>query len=321
MAIKNKLMIRLFIDVQELKRLSKLSTYSIKDLEKLSGIKAHTLRMWEQRYGILNPQRTESNIRYYSNDDLRKLLNINILNNNGFKISKIVKLKDEEINQKVLELSQIKTDVDVQIGSLLLAMIEIDEMRFEQVVTSSIVQMGFENTILKIVFPFLKKIGVMWQTGSINPAQEHFISNLIRQKIIVAIDRLPYPSSKLAPRYLFFLPDGELHELSLLLYNYMAKARGAHTIYLGQSVPLDDLQKVYKLRKPQFVVSVFTFSFQIETEDYIKQLAKELSESTILLSGFQLMEYNKKTPSNIKIFKDPEDFAKMVEEHIKASVS
>jgi DNA-binding transcriptional MerR regulator len=314
-------MIRLFIDVQELKRLSKLSTYSIKDLEKLSGIKAHTLRMWEQRYGILNPQRTESNIRYYSNDDLRKLLNINILNNNGFKISKIVKLKDEEINQKVLELSQIKTDVDVQIGSLLLAMIEIDEMRFEQVVTSSIVQMGFENTILKIVFPFLKKIGVMWQTGSINPAQEHFISNLIRQKIIVAIDRLPYPSSKLAPRYLFFLPDGELHELSLLLYNYMAKARGAHTIYLGQSVPLDDLQKVYKLRKPQFVVSVFTFSFQIETEDYIKQLAKELSESTILLSGFQLMEYNKKTPSNIKIFKDPEDFAKMVEEHIKASVS
>jgi DNA-binding transcriptional MerR regulator len=301
--------------------LSKLSTYSIKDLEKLSGIKAHTLRMWEQRYGILNPQRTESNIRYYSNDDLRKLLNINILNNNGFKISKIVKLKDEEINQKVLELSQIKTDVDVQIGSLLLAMIEIDEMRFEQVVTSSIVQMGFENTILKIVFPFLKKIGVMWQTGSINPAQEHFISNLIRQKIIVAIDRLPYPSSKLAPRYLFFLPDGELHELSLLLYNYMAKARGAHTIYLGQSVPLDDLQKVYKLRKPQFVVSVFTFSFQIETEDYIKQLAKELSESTILLSGFQLMEYNKKTPSNIKIFKDPEDFAKMVEEHIKASVS
>jgi DNA-binding transcriptional MerR regulator len=314
-------MIRLFINVQELKRLSKLSTYSIKDLEKLSGIKAHTLRMWEQRYGILNPQRTESNIRYYSNDDLRKLLNINILNNNGFKISKIVKLKDEEINQKVLELSQIKTDVDVQIGSLLLAMIEIDEMRFEQVVTSSIVQMGFENTILKIVFPFLKKIGVMWQTGSINPAQEHFISNLIRQKIIVAIDRLPYPSSKLAPRYLFFLPDGELHELSLLLYNYMAKARGAHTIYLGQSVPLDDLQKVYKLRKPQFVVSVFTFSFQIETEDYIKQLAKELSESTILLSGFQLMEYNKKTPSNIKIFKDPEDFAKMVEEHIKASVS
>jgi DNA-binding transcriptional MerR regulator len=314
-------MIRLFINVQELKPLSKLSTYSIKDLEKLSGIKAHTLRIWEQRYGILNPQRTESNIRYYSNDDLRKLLNINILNNNGFKISKIVKLKDEEINQKVLELSQIKTDVDVQIGSLLLAMIEIDEMRFEQVVTSSIVQMGFENTILKIVFPFLKKIGVMWQTGSINPAQEHFISNLIRQKIIVAIDRLPYPSSKLAPRYLFFLPDGELHELSLLLYNYMAKARGAHTIYLGQSVPLDDLQKVYKLRKPQFVVSVFTFSFQIETEDYIKQLAKELSESTILLSGFQLMEYNKKTPSNIKIFKDPEDFAKMVEEHIKASVS
>jgi DNA-binding transcriptional MerR regulator len=313
-------MIKLFLNPQELKRLSQKSTYSIKDLEKLSGIKAHTLRMWEQRYGILKPKRTESNIRYYSNEDLKKLLNINILNNNGFKISKIVKLKDEEINQKVLELSQIKTDVDVQIGSLILSMIEIDEMRFEQVITTSIVQMGFENTILKIVFPFLKKIGVMWQTGSINPAQEHFISNLIRQKIIVAIDRLPYPTSKLAPRYLFFLPDGELHELSLLLYNYMAKARGAHTIYLGQSVPLEDLIKVYKLRKPQYVVSVFTFSFQIETEEYIKQLAKELSESTIFLSGFQLMEYNKKTPPNIKIFKHPEDFAKLVEEHVKASV-
>lgn len=314
-------MIKLFIDARELKRLSNLSTYSIKDLEKLSGIKAHTLRIWEQRYGVLKPQRTESNIRYYSNEDLKKLLNINILNNSGLKISKIIKLSDNEIAKKVIELSQVNTAIDAQIDALMLAMIEMDEMRFEQVVTSSMVQNGFENTISKIVFPFLKKIGVMWQTGAVNPAQEHFISNLIRQKVIVGIDRLPYPTSKTAPRYMFFLPEGELHELSLLLYCYMAKARGAHAVYLGQSVPLDDIQKVYNVRKPQFVVSVFTFSFQIETEEYIKQLSKVLSESTVLLSGFQLMEYTKKLPSNIKIFKEPEDFAKMVEDQIKASIA
>lgn len=314
-------MIKLFVDKRELKRLSSLSTYSIKDLEKLSGIKAHTLRIWEQRYGVLKPQRTESNIRYYSNEDLKKILNINILNNHGIKISKIVKLSDKEISQKVIELSQVNTAIDTQIDALMLAMIELDELRFEQVVTSSIVQNGFENTISKIIFPFLKKIGVMWQTGAVNPAQEHFISNLIRQKVIVGIDRLPYPTSKTAPRYMFFLPEGELHELSLLLYCYMAKARGAHTIYLGQSVPLDDIQKVFNVRKPQFIVSVFTFSFQIETEEYIKQLSKVLSESTILLSGFQLMEYKKKLPSNIKIFKEPEDFAKLVEDHIKATIA
>ncbi|GIV28059.1 MAG: MerR family transcriptional regulator [Bacteroidia bacterium] len=314
-------MIKLFVDKREFKRLSSLSTYSIKDLEKLSGIKAHTLRIWEQRYGVLKPQRTESNIRYYSNEDLKKILNINILNNHGIKISKIVKLSDKEISQKVIELSQVNTAIDTQIDALMLAMIELDELRFEQVVTSSIVQNGFENTISKIIFPFLKKIGVMWQTGAVNPAQEHFISNLIRQKVIVGIDRLPYPTSKTAPRYMFFLPEGELHELSLLLYCYMAKARGAHTIYLGQSVPLDDIQKVFNVRKPQFIVSVFTFSFQIETEEYIKQLSKVLSESTILLSGFQLMEYKKKLPSNIKIFKEPEDFAKLVEDHIKATIA
>lgn len=314
-------MIKLFINTQELKRLSNLSTYSIKDLEKLSGIKAHTLRVWEQRYGVLNPKRSESNIRYYSNEDLKKLLNINILNNSGIKISKIVKLSDKEISQKVIELSQINTTVNAQIDSLMLAMIEIDEMRFEQVVTSSIVQVGFENTISKIIFPFLKKIGVMWQVGAVNPAQEHFITNLIRQKIIVGIDRLPYPTSKTAPRYMFFLPEGELHELSLLLYCYMAKARGAHVIYLGQSVPLDDIQKVFNVRKPHFVVSVFTFSFQIEMEEYIKQISKVLSEATILLSGFQLMEYTKKLPSNIKVFKEPEDFVKIVEDQIKASIA
>ncbi len=314
-------MIKLFINAHELKRLSNLSTYSIKDLEKLSGIKAHTLRVWEQRYGVLKPQRTESNIRYYSNEDLKKLLNINILNNSGLKISKIIKLSDKEISQKVIELSQVNTAINAQVDALMLAMIEMDELRFEQVVTSSIVQIGFENTISKIVFPFLKKIGVMWQTGAVNPAQEHFISNLIRQKVIVGIDRLPYPSSKIAPRYMFFLPEGELHELSLLLYCYMAKARGAHTIYLGQSVPLDDIQKVYNVRKPQFIVSVFTFSFQIETEEYIKQLSKVLSESTVLLSGFQLMEYKKKLPPNIRIFKEPEDFAKLVEDQIKASIA
>jgi DNA-binding transcriptional MerR regulator len=200
--------------------------YAIKDLERLSGIKAHTLRIWEQRYGILKPERTDTNIRYYTGEDLKRILNISLLNNNGFKISKIAKLPDEEIIKQVQSILNNYTKENDQIDNLVLCMLEMNEPKFEKIVSNCIIHFGFESTIEKIIFPFMRQIGNMWLMGTINPAQEHFISHLVRQKIIVGIDGL-FPEPLANPKtFLLYLPTNELHELGLLYCNFLVKAKG-----------------------------------------------------------------------------------------------
>ena len=197
--------------------------YSIKDLEKLTGIKAHTIRMWEKRYKFLMPERTLTNIRFYSDQDLRSFLNISILNRNGYKISRIVKMKSTEINKKILEITENVHDFDNQVESLIVAMSELDEMKFDKILTTSIIKLGLENTVTQIIYPFFEKIGVLWQIGTINPGQEHFVSNLIRQKLIIAIDGQYDTLAADAKLFLLFLPDGEYHEIGLLYSHYLIK--------------------------------------------------------------------------------------------------
>ena len=187
-------------------RYSAVSTYSIKDLEQLSGIKAHTLRIWEQRYQFIIPKRTETNIRYYDSDDLKLVLNIALLKDNGYKISKIATLGREQMREKVLQLTEKNLRYPDQINALLLAMIDLNEDHFEKIIASNILKLGFESTIINVVYPFLSKTGVLWQTGAINPAQEHFVANLIRQKIVVAIDGLYVSSDEYTSKYLLYLP-------------------------------------------------------------------------------------------------------------------
>ena len=215
-----------------------MAKYSIKDLEHLSGIKAHTLRIWEQRYNLINPKRTDTNIRYYDQNDLKLVLNVSLLKENGFKISKIADMSTEEMFEEVKRVSEKTTSFADQIYALTLAMIDLDEQRFEKIISTNTLKIGFERTMMNVISPFLSKIGIMWITDSINPAQEHFISNLIRQKLMVAIDG-QYPTlDDNAKRYMLFLPDGELHELSLLFANYLIRARHNKVIYLGQSMPM-----------------------------------------------------------------------------------
>ncbi len=218
-----------------------MAHYSIKDLEKLSGIKAHTLRIWEKRYQIVKPSRTDTNIRYYCDDDLKRILNISILNRHGLKISRIAGMTDAQLSEQVMHLAQATGDHESQIEQLTIAMIEMDEERFEKTLSKSIMTVGFEETVLTIIYPFFDKVGMLWQTGSINPAQEHFVSNLIRQKLLVAIDSQNYPHNPESRRFLLFLPEGELHELGLLFFHYILKKHGHQVIYLGQSVPFADL--------------------------------------------------------------------------------
>lgn len=279
-----------------------MGKYSIKELEKLSGIKAHTIRIWEKRYQIVNPQRTPTNIRYYSDDDLKKIINISLLNNNGVKISKIADLTSAGLIKKVNELSETKNDADIHIDQLIVAMIDLEEENFEKILAGLILRYGFEKTITNIVYPFLEKIGLLWQTGNITPTQEHFISNLIRQKIIVAIDSLPL-SSKASTRALLFLPEEELHELGLLFYYYVVKKAGFRTYYLGQMVPYKDLMSICQSHHPSILVTAITSSPAGQTvQGFLNKLCAERSDCTILASGLILRKIALKIPSNMHIF-------------------
>ena len=211
-----------------------MGNYSIKDLEKLSRVKAHTIRIWEKRYGLLDPARSGTNIRSYTDTDLRKLLNISLLNDNGFKISRIATFNDAAIRSHVLALENSENGAADQVESLILAMTELDEARFEKVIGNCILRSGFEQTMLEVIQPFLQRVGVLWQIDAVKPGQEHFISNLIRQKVISAIDGLPPIKRERAKTILFFLPEGELHELGLLFGHFLARKQGHHSIYLGQ---------------------------------------------------------------------------------------
>lgn len=292
-----------------------MSSYSIKDLEQLSGIKAHTLRIWEQRYNFIIPKRTDTNIRYYDDKDLKLILNVSLLRENGYKISKIAGMSKEHIAQAVLEITEKNSSSSDQIHSMVLAMIDLDEDRFEKIMSTNILQTGLENTMFSIVFPFLSKIGVLWQTGSISPAQEHFISNLIRQKLIVAIDACYVAGKEVNSKYLLFLPEGELHEISLLFCYYLVKSRKNKVIYLGQNVPLQDLIQTCKVYQPDFLVSVFTSApLQAKVQQYINDLSSSLPDSMLFLSGYQIIGQDLHAPENVRFFLRLEGLLKVIEE-------
>ncbi len=260
--------------------------YSIKDLERLSGIKAHTLRIWEKRYAIIEPSRTDTNIRFYTNDELRKVLNIAILNNYGLKISSIVSLTPEELSQKVIEISNEDVQESVQVESLVIAMVEFDEARFEKILANCTLRIGFEKSVLDVIYPFLRKVGVLWQAGAVNPAQEHFISNLIRQKLIVAIDSQGLVVKDNPVRFTLFLPEQELHELGLLFYSYLIRKAGHKVVYLGQSVPLRDLVAVDKYSTAAyFITSSMATSSIEEINTFLKNLLDKFPVKPVILAN------------------------------------
>lgn len=288
-----------------------MGKYSIKDLEKISGIKAHTIRMWERRYGLIEPQRTETNIRFYSDCDLKRLLNVSILNHNGIKISHIAGLTDAEIKNRVLDLSIDGRSSSVQIESLMVAMLELDETKFLNGLSSSIIKLGFEVSVETVLFPFLERIGVLWQAGTINPAQEHFISNLIRQKLFVAIDNEMQSPVQNGPRIIMFLSEHEQHEIGLLFYNLLARKEGMNVVYLGAGVPLEDLSLVHRLRPADvFMTSFITAMDKQEMEDLLREYHKRFPEIPFYLSGLQMELLQPELPegftvvNKVRVFKE-----------------
>ncbi|CAN5196501.1 MerR family transcriptional regulator [soil metagenome] len=273
--------------------------FTIKDLENLSGIKAHTLRIWEQRYSFLKPQRTDTNIRYYTNEELQTILTIALLNKHGYKISHIDKMTPEKMAENVLSLTDAEAREHVVINGLLHSMTEYDIESFEKSINQYIEQAGFEKTILRILFPFLEKVGILWVTNHVNPAQEHLVSNIIRQKLITGIDAIPtnYNSSL---KVCLFLPEGEYHELSLLLVNYLLKKKGIMTIYLGSHTPFKELKLVAQHHKPNYLYTHITSSAQPTNFDKFISSLKEIEGGLpTIISGRFTDRYQKNIPKNI----------------------
>ncbi len=277
-----------------------MNDFTIKDLENLSGIKAHTIRIWEQRYNFLKPQRTNTNIRYYTNDELRTLLNIALLNKYGFKISHIDRMLPNEIREKILSLDDAGAVQERIVNELVKEMVDLDMDKFEQIVTNYIASKGIERTVIQILFPFLEKIGILWQTGHINSAQEHLVTNIIRQKLIVAIETT-VSRTHLDKTFLLFLPEGEHHELGLLFMCYLLKSRGAKTIYLGANIPIKDVVHVVSLKKPDIAFIHLTgicpkFNF----EKFLLNVQQQLGTINTIISGQLTQQYRKPPPAGIQ---------------------
>jgi DNA-binding transcriptional MerR regulator len=290
------------------------SEFTIKDLENFSGIKAHTIRIWEKRYNLLQPKRTDSNIRYYNLESLQKLLNVNLLYNNGLKISKIAKLSDAKMALNVRELSFNKGFETEASNSLKLAMLNFDERMFNQIYNSLLDSNTFQYIFTKIFMPFLNEIGVLWQVNSITPAHEHFITNLIKQKIHINIEKIqhitsPYKSKK----FVLYLPMNEIHELGLLYLHFELLMRGYYSIYLGQSVPIDNLQDLKDSEMETIFVTYLTVEpSKASVEIYLKQVfdtTLKYSNDSLWVLGYKTlqMELDAFKIPQVQIFKTPLD--------------
>jgi DNA-binding transcriptional MerR regulator len=271
-----------------------MNAFTIKDLENLSGIKAHTLRIWEQRYQFLKPSRTFTNIRYYSNEELKTILNVSLLNKYGYKISHIDKMSDDEMREKVLTLNQQEAQQERVVNELVKNMVELNTAEFEETLDKQIRSKGIEKTIVQIIFSYLEKIGVLWMTNHINPAQEHLVTNIIRQKLIVGIEGISTPL-KSDKSVLLFLPESEYHELGLLFMYYLLKSRGVNVYYLGCNVPLADVGYVVKVKKPDYLYCHITRpAQQFNFDKFLNNIGQNFSDTPCIISGQLTQNYEKK---------------------------
>lgn len=254
--------------------------FTIKDLENISGIKAHTIRIWEKRYNLLIPKRTETNIRFYSCEDLQKLLNIVLLNNHNFKISRIAKMSDDELILQSRELVFEDAINSEAINALKVSMFQFDKILFNNTYTKLLHKKTFREVFKDVFIPFLDYIGLLWQTDTVLPAHEHFISNLIVQKIQVNTEDLGLSVANPDKICVLFLPKNEIHELGLLYLNYELTLRGYKTIYLGQSLPLNNLKHFLKYEKSVcFITSLTVMPYNDKVLDYFKKLDSILKDT------------------------------------------
>ena len=292
------------------------TSFSIKDLENLSGIKAHTIRIWEKRYNLLVPERTDTNIRTYNLRSLQKLMNISFLNSNGYKVSRIAALDEFQIATKVKEISYLGNTETHAFNAFKLAMLNFDQALFYNTYNRLLEEKSFREIFYELFIPIIQDIGFLWQTLTIKPSHEHFLSVHIRQKVLIHIERIqssnPKPDTK---TFVLFLPLNEIHDIGLLFINYELLSRGYHTIYLGESVPIEDLNLLNAIYEDITYVSYFTIKPDPEeVEGYLKKLYTEVVKDTtnsVRLLGTRFIDSKpKKLPKGMKLFKSIKNLVK-----------
>lgn len=286
-------------------------TYSISDLEQLSGIHSHTIRIWEQRYHALSPMRTEGNTRLYDDKQLRKLLNIVSLNKSGLKISKICSLSDEDIEQLLdqqLTYPSPDKETEYYISKLINSGLAFDEPSFNHLIDDGIGKFGLSDCYRKIMYPLLVRLGLMWRKDDICPAHEHFLSNIIRQKIFTHINNLPFASPS-SDKWLLFLPEDEDHDIGLLFASYMLRMHGHQVIFLGSKVPLDSIDRVFStLNINQVLLFMVKSRTVTAAQKYIDQLSEICTSTRIHLAGNSQLIGNLKNIGHINWFKTLDEF-------------
>lgn len=291
-----------------------MQEFSIKDLENYTGVKAHTIRIWEQRYGLLKPSRTDSNIRKYSDRELKTLLNISLLNQRGHKISEIASMPESEIARLIEQYSISDQNDDTMMATLKLAMLNFDEKLFNSVVDLRVASHGMENTFHQVLSPFLQQIGILWMTNTICPAQEHFISNLIRQKLYAQINNLrPELVTKHEHTFVLYLPELEFHEISMIMLNFTLRSRGYRTIYLGQSVPLEDLYQIYqRIGDVHFISQFTTQPANVLIPAYLKKITDNFRGTNCVFHFTGAQVHGLKSPE-VGLIEVHSDLGKMLE--------
>jgi len=287
-------------------------TFSIKDLENLSGIKAHTIRIWEKRYNLLSPERTQTNIRLYSLLSLQKLLNITLLYENGLKISKIAQLKNEEIPLKVREIIDEKSIKNNMMNAFKLSMINFDQSLFYNTYNKLVVDLSFREIFKEYFIPLLQELGYLWQSNTISTTHEHFITNLVKQKVYTnteKVHRSEYVNNK---SFVLFLPENEIHELGILYLNYELNLRGYKSIFLGQSVPIENLEPLIASNEfVEFIAYVTVEPSKEKIDKYLQKFKKKIldkKDCRLSLLGFQtqFVDLNTK-PENVSVYRGLED--------------
>jgi DNA-binding transcriptional MerR regulator len=265
-----------------------MQSYPIHELERLTGIKAHTIRIWEKRYALIEPERTSTNRRYYSDTQVKKLLNVSTLLSQGYKISKIASLSEDEINTKIQtgeETESKDTICATYVNDLIKSMLSMEELAFEKIFSAASLRLGIFDTMVSVIYPFLSKIGILWTVDKTTPFQEHFASCIIRRKLMAATDGL-LPASVAGKKYLLYLPSNEWHDIGLLFANYIIRAKGYETVYLGQNVPDESVIQIIQIAKPTIILLFFVATRpKEEAEKHVIKTAGVCPGSKVLVAG------------------------------------
>lgn len=291
-----------------LSRIEAMNRFSIRDIENLTGIKAHTIRIWEHRYGILQPKRTPTNIRYYDAADLKMALRIALLNNYGYKISNIHRMTDADMNALIRQVTDSNFKLQLIVNELIEDTLTMNMEGFEALIDMHLSKYGMEHTVEHLLFHFLEKIGLMWMTDRIFPAQEHLVSNIIYRKLAVAIESLAPQLPKEGPTVLLFLPEGDIHDLGLMYVHYLLLKYQKKPIYLGPNTPIDEARFVYQATKPQYIyIHLTAAAEEFDGNKYMQKLHQYFPESTIFISGGMLRNKKYTALPNIKLLYSLQD--------------